>query len=380
MVSLKLKRVTRHAECGHLIPEGRNVCPYCSGEFEFKPSDPQIEEINDGELESSSFEVSAEAKKKVGIVAGIIVLIAIGFFGWQKYMDSQIFEKSITEELNEKQIESASKKYADFSDFYQTASSLREFISSLPNKQEFEKITYHQMYDFINNHYNNEIYISELKKTAIDGYESTIRQPIMPKVNELTEKWKDYIMKHDPSQYIEVTVNTGYYCEPYYNNYHPSFWFTTTYDSNKVSDCLVSYSIEALDIHHTINLSELQTLNSSDKSRYFTYLYSNYRDFWDKCSMTAKVLNVTLTDGTVVSGGSLDEVPSEVRFYLHNPEENSEYAMIKALIDENYPSKAEYCKQEINHKLRNIDSACFDLLELYSEYNQSFPLYRSDLE
>lgn len=176
-------------------------------------------------------------------------------------------------------------------------------------------------------------------------------------------KWKKFVEDNTIDNYIKVEVHTTYYQDGWYT--HPGFYFTTKVLRNDlagVSARLTPVTSEGYQYNNfeaDLSLSDLTYNTSESKIKYWTHL--DYSGFWNYYNPQLRIYSITTKDGRTITEDSANGVPEEVTLYINNECEDTEYAMIKALIKSDYPSRADYTAEFINKKLKEIDPLCFEM-------------------
>lgn len=380
---IDLKPVRRCGKCQRLIPADRTRCPYCSGEFVGIPHGvprtchPETSEPKERKP------MSPETKKKMMIGAGvaavaIIVLIVVNMIQGMYRLD-----KSILEPLDPNDVAAIIKDDPQFRKVYELTNTIREQVRTPEDKAKYGEITYKRLRDYMN-YFGNKMYTDEQIEVFRKNYESEIHEPVKPKVDELVKKWQKFVEENDVNKYLEIQVQTSYTTDGWGTS-HPAWYFVIKTPKGKLADCDVTvecknpeqgYESYGTSTQHFGSLEELQEQVGRDNQKYWVNVTNS--DFWNEYQMIPTINSVTLANGKVITADAANEVPETVKAYLDNKNADTEFAMIKELIDKTYPSENEYAAKQLEKKLQELDPLCYELLTKVSRATYTLPSISND--
>ena len=269
-----------------------------------------------------------------------------------------------------------------FSEVYELTDVIRQQVRTPEDKKKYGEITYKQLREYMN-YYGNQLFATEQTEKFQKSYESEVHAPMKPKVDALVNKLKKFVEENDVNKYLEIQVQTSYY-EDGWGTQHPSWYFVIKTPKGKVVDCDVTVECQnpergdeayGTSPQHYVSLMELQAI-TKDNQKYWTYITNT--DFWDEYQLIPTINSVTLANGKVITADAVNEVPETVAAYLDNKNDETEYAMIKELIDKEYPSENEYVAKQMDKKLQEIDPLCYELLKKLGRSEVTLPSSDSD--
>lgn len=366
-VLIDLKPVRRCEKCHRLIPADRTRCPYCSGMFEGVPHEMSYV----GQPETAPRErkpMSPETKKKIWIGGVATAVVIVGLILFNFIQGLYRLDKSILEPLSPDDVTAIAKDDPQFRDVYELTDVIRQQVRTTEDKEKYGKITYKQLREYMN-YYGNKMFAMEQTEKFQKSYESDVHAPMKPKVAALVNKWQKFVEENDVNKYLEIQVQTLYYTDGW-GMQHPAWYYAIKTPKGKLSDCDVTveckspeqgYEAYGTSTRHYVSLEELQAEVGKDNLRYWTNVTNS--SFWDEYQMIPTINSVTLANGKVITADAANEVPETVRAYLDNKNDETEYAMIKELIDKKYPSENEYVAEQMDKKLQELDPLCYELLK-----------------
>jgi hypothetical protein len=384
MKLIDLKPVKRCQNCGHLIPDNYDSCPYCEGKVGSFASNVKPVTVKMPEPEPEPERVPRERKpldpktKKMILIAGIAVVVLIaGFFGVRLYMSMHRLDKPITEVLSQSEVNALSEDDPTFAAFYEQVGIIRESIVTQADKEKFGKITYREMKSFLQM-YSNENYCTRLKNEAKNQYEVQYRQPILPQLNAIIAKWKQFEDDHNPNNYLKVVTHTLYTADAY-GDTGTSVWFDLKYPKGTITDCSVYCYCKSntndeiyFDSGQYVDLSIMLNNNAADNTHFITSDYHS-TDFWDNWSFVTEVKSVTLPDNSIITIDDTTQVPEEVRNFLKESTPENECKVVKAQLNPNYPSFDQFASESICNELKEQDPLCFELVEIANASIERIP-------
>ena len=92
----------------------------------------------------------------------------------------------------------------------------------------------------------------------------------------------------------------------------------------------------------------------------------NWQDphYWNNHEMTLQINSVTLEkSGKTITADEIEQVPGVVTSFLENDSENNKQALIRELIDANFPSREEFALNAILDNLKEKNTTLFELIE-----------------
>lgn len=383
MKLIDLKPVKRCQNCGHLIPDNYDSCPYCEGKVGSFASNVKPVTVKMPEPEPEPERVPRERKpldpktKKMILIAGIAVVVLIaGFFGVRLYMSMHRLDKPITEVLSQSDVKSLSEEDSTFAAFYEQVGIIRESIVTQADKEKFGKITYREMKNFLQM-YSNENYCTRLKNEAKNQYEVQYRQPILPQLNAIIAKWKQFEDDHNPNNYLNIVLHNEYSTTPY-GDTRPAVWFELKYPKGSITDCSVNCyckSNESEDIYvdsqQYFDLTSLSFYNNAENVLFTGDTYDT--GFWNNWTYVTEVKSVTLPDNSIITIDDTTQVPEEVRNFLKESTPENECKVVKAQLNPNYPSFDQFASESICNELKEQDPLCFELVEIANASIERIP-------
>lgn len=356
MTLIDLKPVRRCGECFHLIPADMKNCPYCRGDVKAKPSAPQETPKDDG-MKFEMKPLSPEAKKRLlkglAAIAAVVVVVLL----WQFIANAMVLNKSILEPLDESVVASKTEENFEFNRFYYEVSELREYIKSDEDKEKYEDISYKDFLAYYNS-YSSSVYCNEVKQKASESYDQEMMAPMQTRIDSVKTYWTKYIDEHDVNKYITLNTKTGINSED-----NPIFYFNVQFPKGKLSACsatLLYRNYWGMQSTYDMNLKDLVENNSEEKSFKF-----NWRDsyYWNNHEITIRINSVTLEkDGRTITADEMDNVPGIVNTFLTDDSEYNKVALVRELIDSNFPSREEYAHNAILDDLKEKNATLFELI------------------
>lgn len=277
-------------------------------------------------------------------IAITVILAAVALTGCQ-------MNKSIYESLPFDTVIKAEKSHPGFQQMYMNLENLRNVMP----REEFGKISYKELYNFLKNQYNNEEFCTKYRNKAIEAHNERFYEPVQERFNSLTQEWDRFMEEHDVDRYIKIRVHT------YYTGGHPAWYYTYETPRGKVKSVSATLRIKGRDndTKH-LSLSDLNTYSS--KNRYW-YYYRYDSSFWRHTTARVSVQKVTLENGTTISSSDMKDVPKPVKEYCNDPSFEKGEEVITALIDPNYQSRGVFVNAAINDALRRKNERCFNFVE-----------------
>ena len=353
MASINLKSVNRCERCYHLIPTSLNQCPYCNGAVTIKKVNvnrvvshdkvpPVFTSISTLKKRYRfKFNLTAEHKKylKIGGIA-LVGLIAI-LFVWNLVSEALVLNKSIFEPLKDSVVSSRAEDDPAFFSFYKDVTRLRECITEPKDQERFKDVSYKDFRKFYDQ-YNSKEFCDKIIAKSNPIYTKNILAPMKVKVDSIVNKWDTYIETHDVNKYITVNITKSYFSRNMET--HPAWYFTLEYPKGTVNGGNFELNIKEGDESlYSFNWTLQNMQEGTEKN--LTFLTREYTDgmsFWEDHDMDVAILNLYLSDGTVISSKDIENIPDEVRNYKDLQSEENEYALIKALINSKFVSRKRY--------------------------------------
>ena len=344
MTLIDLKPVRRCGTCFHLLPAEMKNCPYCHGDVKARPSarvvDPQADEAVNFQMKP----LSPQTKKRLfwGTVA--CAVLVIGILVWQTIANSMVLKKSIFEPLDESAVASKTEDNPDFARFYSEVSELRDYIRSDEDIAKYKDITYNDFLTYYNS-YSSVVYCDDIKQKAGKAYDKEMLAPMHTRVDSVKNYWAKYIDDHDVSKYIAIDIkkSTGYMG-------YPTFYFIVRYPKEKLSDCSATLHYPdrwGSEDTYNLGLQELLQHNSLDNAYNLTW---EDRSYWNYNEMTVEIHSVTLAkSGKVIKADDMEQVPDVVTDYLSDDSEYNEIALVRELIDAEFPSRDQVSSRGQDH-------------------------------
>ena len=357
MTLIDLKPVRRCGKCFHLIPAVMKNCPYCHGDIKAKPSASTKAPVDD-DMDFEMKPLSPKTKKQLLMGFAAIAVLVIGGLIWQYIANSMMLSKSILEPLEESTVISKQKDDPEFGRFYSEVSELRNYIKSDEDKEKYKDISYEDFVSYYNS-YSSSVYCDEIKQKAQETYKHDMLAPINPRIDSVKTYWAQYVEEHDINKYITVDIKTG-------TNYfgYPIFYFIVRYPKEKLSDCSATLHYSdywGSECTYNMNLKDLLDHNSENNPYNFNWQDSHY---WNNHEMTLQINSVTLAkSGKTITADEIEQVPAVVTSFLENDSENNKQALIRELIDANFPSREEFVLNTIRDNLKEKNTTLFELIE-----------------
>lgn len=366
MKTIKLRSVKRCDNCHHLIPYNYKSCPYCQGTYFEKSEQEGLPVEEPAKIKLTMPTISAKTKKNIvwALVSAAVIVGAV--FGVQYYQKLHRLDKSITEELSMDDIEEIEKDYPGFALKYDIIDRLRSSIQDDSSNEKYKTITYSEMMQYMDQISDAEM-SQKLIAQAELAFDSIYHKPLVPEVDAVVKRWSAYIEDNTIKNYIQVECHERYvYESPYYK---AGFYFTIEYPKGKVQDCQAHYGLVSqysdsweYDCNSYGDLSALEERCEANEYRW-NNKYSYSEDIYDYYKMKCEITSVTTSEGRVITADDLDRVPSCVNNYIQSQNKASEIALIRELIDPEYPDEDECVAQMYNEELKKINPNCYELLD-----------------
>ena len=357
MTLIDLKPVRRCGKCFHLIPAVMKNCPYCHGDIKAKPSASTKAPVDD-DMDFEMKPLSPKTKKQLLMGFAAIAVLVIGGLIWQYIANSMMLSKSILEPLDESTVISMQKDNPEFGRFYSEVSELRNYIKSDEDKEKYKDISYEDFLSYYNS-YSSSVYCDEIKQKAHETYEHDMLAPINSRIDSVKTYWAQFVEEHDVNKYITVDFKKG-------TNYsgYPIFYFIVRYPKEKLSDCSATLYYQdywGAESTYNMNLEDLLNHNSENNPYNFNWQDSHY---WDNHDITLRINSVTLANsGKTITADEIEQVPGVVMSFLENESEDNKQALIRELIDANFPSREEFALNAVRDNLKEKNATLFELIE-----------------
>ena len=296
-----------------------------------------------------------------------IVLVAAGILAWYFVSNARILKKSIMDPLTTKELQTAEKKDPRLSDHIDFVYQAQNACVGTPKEDTYRPITYERLLDFLS------IDEQKVEVDAQSAYDSYCKQ-YDAKVNQLVDKWSDYIQNHDPSRYLSLSFNLRYMTsgEGSSARYYPGFWVDITYPRGEIADCVVAFALankengNILDgSNAVVSLNDLKTYTKSADYRY--NITRSEPTFYDEYRYVYEVRSVTLKDGSYFSLAYRDKVPREMLQYLQQPCAEYKGYVISELIDPDFEDEDLFFSNYRWKFYNERDSLCNALLHEFTE-------------
>ena len=358
MTLIELKPVRRCGECFHLIPAEMKNCPYCHGDVKARSSESEETPPDEEAVEFQMKPLSPETKKRLLWGAVSCAVLVIGILVWQAIANSMVLDKSILEPLDESTVASKIEENYDFAQFYSEVSELRDYITSDEDKELYKDITYNDFLTYYNS-YSSALYCDEIKQKAMEAYDKDILDPIRSRVDSVKNYWTKYLDEHDVTKYITIEIKTSTS-----NIGYPTFYFIVSYPKEKLSACSATlhyrdrWGFERL---FDMELDDMLQHNSLDNPYNLNWEDYNY---WSNNEMNIVIHSVTLANsGNVIKAEEMDQVPDIVKVYESDESEYNEVALIRQLIDPEFPSRDDYALKAVLDNLKEKNTKLYEFIE-----------------
>lgn len=365
MTMIDFKPVKRCSKCHRLIRADFDSCPYCSSDDFSLPTSEPIEAPVQA-APSLDLTMSPQVKKGLRITAIVAVVGCLLYFGYGYVANFFILDKSITEELSASNVEYLTKDDPEFADKYRVIEEVRNELLSDGETEKYKSITYKDFLAYLDT-YTDATTCEEYAEEASANYETTCHEPVISKVAEIKAEWETYIKEHDLAHYIKIVPHDRYERDGYY--YYPGFYFDLTFPNGPIEDCYVEYGLWNKDYGYwhssatsNANLSALRERCRDNQYRW-SYVSSYSQDILDDWTTKVEIISVTKADGTIIRSSDANNVPYEVKAYIEDPSEDNEVALVRALIDEQYPDKKQFVADAVEKRLEQENPKCFALIK-----------------
>lgn len=352
-MQIYIGKAKRCSDCNRIISVSADRCPYCSGaSFALVAKSSPVAERKP---------MTKETRKKLLIGASSVLGLAALVFLIVFIVDSNKINRSINEPLDMEYAYKQEEKMPGFSDMCAELNTARTFA-------EFpEGVTYKALYEYLNEYYDNESYISGLADEADVRHDREFRMPYVGNVKSELVKWQRYVEEHDIDRYLKVSVYTGYEeASSYYGyEYHPKWYYKLSMPNGYIKNCEVMVVCDYNNNRKYLSLSELQKLNG-DTYTYFPGV-DDY-EFWDRYDVSATVLSVTLNNDTKIRKGDEGNVPADYANYFSSPSLRNEELIIINNFNSGYKSKSDYITEKVKENLESLNPEC------YSAASMCFPI------
>lgn len=358
MTLIDLKPVRRCGSCYHLIPAAMKNCPYCHGNFKAGASAPAEVPQDDEEVKSQIKSLSPQTKRRLLWGAAACTVLVIGIVVWQFVANSMMLGKSILEPLDESAVISKTKDNPEFERFYTEISELRDHIKSDEDKEKYKDISYNDFMEYYNS-YSSVVYCDDIKQKAVEVYNKDLLAPMRSRVDSVKNFWAKYVEEHDVKKYITVDLIKSVSYMGY-----PTFYFIVRYPKEKLSECSATLHYpDRWGAESTYNLDLQQLLDHNSAEMAYNLNWED-SDYWNNNEMRLVINSVTLAkSGKTIIADDMEKVPSVVTSYLEDDSEYNEQALIRELIDSNFPSRDEYALKAVQENLKAKNAALYELIE-----------------